>query len=154
MFNRVSGEQINKTDFSDRVIFSHGKALGKLHYLSSYYTPDSHKRWSYSDVLFDYPLETAALAEARLLQDYFSTIPITNRNFGLIHYDFEYDNVFYDEATDSCNVIDFDDSMYHWYAMDIEQALDSLQDYLPPEMFEFKKRCFMDGYSHRIRNFG
>lgn len=37
-----------------------------------------------------------------------------------------FNNVFYDEETGSCNMIDFDDSMYHWYAMDIEQALDSL----------------------------
>jgi Ser/Thr protein kinase RdoA (MazF antagonist) len=36
--------------------------------------------------------------------------------------------------------------MYHWYAMDIEQALDSLQDYIPAEMFNHKKQCFMDGY--------
>ncbi len=36
--------------------------------------------------------------------------------------------------------------MYHWYAMDIEQALDSLHDYIPQEMFARKKQCFMDGY--------
>jgi hypothetical protein len=36
--------------------------------------------------------------------------------------------------------------MYHWYAMDIEQALGSLQDCIPSEMFNQKKQCFMDGY--------
>ncbi len=153
VFKRVSGVQMNNTDFSDAIVFSHGLALGKLHQLSSEYTPTAHKRWSYSDVLqwiqdilIDFPEETQALEEVKLLQDYFSSIPITKGNFGLIHYDFEYDNVFYDEVTDSCNVIDFDDAMYHWYAMDVEQALDSLQDYIPSEYFEHKKQCFMDGY--------
>ncbi|ASA24860.1 phosphotransferase enzyme family protein [Paenibacillus donghaensis] len=153
VFERVSGVQMNETDFSDHIVFSHGKALGKLHYLSSEYTPANPKRWSYSDVLawiqgvlIDFPQETAAWMESKRLQEYFSSIPITKYNFGLIHYDFEYDNVFYDNATDSCNVIDFDDAMYHWYAMDIEQALDSLTDYIPSEIFNQKKQCFLDGY--------
>ncbi|MBW7456425.1 phosphotransferase enzyme family protein [Paenibacillus sepulcri] len=153
VFKRVAGVQLNRTDFRDDIIISHGQALGQLHQLSSQYVPDGHKRWSYLDVLdwieeilSDFPHETAALAETRLLRNYFAIIPVTDRNYGLIHYDFEYDNVFYDEATKSCNVIDFDDAMYHWYAMDIEQALDSLRDYTPVEGFEHAKKCFMDGY--------
>ncbi|MDQ0090978.1 Ser/Thr protein kinase RdoA (MazF antagonist) [Paenibacillus anaericanus] len=153
VFKRVSGVQINQTDFSDDIIFSHGKALGKLHQLSKEYTPNTAKRWSYSDVLdwiedqlMDFPEETGVRIETRLLRDYFSSHPITQDNFGLIHYDFEYDNVFYDRETKSCNVIDFDDAMYHWYAMDIEQALDSLQDYIPTEFYSHKKQCFLDGY--------
>ncbi|MCR8634559.1 phosphotransferase enzyme family protein [Paenibacillus radicis (ex Xue et al. 2023)] len=153
VFKRVPGVQMNKTDFSDSTIFSHGKALGKLHQLSSEYTPIKTKRWSYSDVLdwiqdhlMDYPEETAALKEATILKEYFLSLPVTNNNFGLIHYDFEYDNVFFDEETKSCHVIDFDDAMYHWYAMDIEKALDSLRDYIPAEDFSHKSKCFMDGY--------
>ncbi len=84
--------------------------------------------------------------ETKLLRDYFASIPMSKSNFGLVHYDFEYDNVFYDDESKSCNVIDFDDAMYHWYAMDIEQALNSLQDYIPSESFNHKKQCFMDGY--------
>jgi Ser/Thr protein kinase RdoA (MazF antagonist) len=38
------------------------------------------------------------------------------------------DNIFYDISTDTPNIIDFDDSMYHWYAMDIEQADDEFKD--------------------------
>ncbi|ANC76295.1 hypothetical protein ABE65_005520 [Fictibacillus phosphorivorans] len=153
VFKRVSGVQMNETELSDNVIFSYGKALGKLHQLSSDYVPVKNKRWSYSDVLdwmretlTDFPHEKSALLETNVLQDYFDSIPITKRNFGLVHYDFEYDNVFYDEESQSCNVIDFDDVMYHWYVMDIEQTLDSLQDCIPTEMFQVKKQCFLDGY--------
>jgi Ser/Thr protein kinase RdoA (MazF antagonist) len=153
VFKRVSGVQINNTDFSDTIIFSHGKALGRLHLLSSQYTPSKNKRWSYSDVLDwiqdvlkNFPEETAASIETKLLRDYFASIPKSKSNYGLVHYDFEYDNVFYDDESKSCNVIDFDDAMYHWFALDIEQALDSLQDYIPTELFNQKKQCFMDGY--------
>jgi Ser/Thr protein kinase RdoA (MazF antagonist) len=153
VFKRVSGIQIGDTDLSNTIIFNYGRALGKLHLLSSKYKPKEFKRWSYSDVLnwmrnvlIDFPLEKAALEETQLLKNYFESIPITESNFGLIHYDFELDNVFYDEEHNSCNVIDFDDSMYHWYVMDIEQALDSLKDSISAETFHLKKQCFMDGY--------
>lgn len=153
VFKRVTGVQIHKTDLSDIVIFNYGKALGKLHQLSNEYKPTMYKRWSYSDVLdwiknilVEYPHEQLALEEAKLLQGYFDTIPVTNQNFGLIHYDFEYDNVFFDEESISCNVIDFDDSMYHWFVMDIEQALASLQDCVQPEMIKQNRKCFLDGY--------
>ncbi|MGE8203617.1 phosphotransferase enzyme family protein [Heyndrickxia sp. NPDC080065] len=153
VFKRVPGVQISETDLSDRIVFSHGKALGKLHQLSSQYKPTTHKRWSYRDVLnwihhslLDFEDEELALKEMQLLQDYFDSVPITKSNFGLIHYDFEYDNVFYDEVSKACYAIDFDDAMYHWYVMDIVQALDSLRDCIPPEMFKQKSSCFMDGY--------
>lgn len=153
VFKRVSGVQLNQTDYSDHVIFSYGKALGKLHQLSSAYIPTQSRRWSYievldwiQEILLDYPAEAAALKEVDLLRLYFASIPKNTSNFGLIHYDFEFDNVFYDEATNSCNAIDFDDSMYHWYAMDIEQALDSLQDEVSSESYSQKEQCFLDGY--------
>lgn len=152
-FKRVPGVQMNSTDLSDRVIFSYGKALGKLHRLSSQYKPANYKRWSYRDVLhwihhrlLEFPDEGLALKETKLLQDYFDSIPISTSNFGLVHYDFEYDNVFYEEKLNTCYVIDFDDAMYHWYVMDIEKALYSLEDCVPPEMLQQKKSCFMDGY--------
>lgn len=153
VFKRVPGMQMDRTDFSDEIIFNYGKALGKLHRLSSQYTPEHHRRWSYSDVLdwiqdvlTQFPGEAAALAETALLRDYFASIPKPQDAYGLIHYDFEYDNVFYDDETKICHVIDFDDAMYHWYAMDMEQALDSLRENIPSEAFEQKKQCFVDGY--------
>ncbi|KAI7247587.1 hypothetical protein KC345_g11950, partial [Hortaea werneckii] len=98
-------------------------------------------------VLEDFPGEAAAVDEARLLGNYFAGQPVTPENYGLIHYDFELDNVFYDEATDTISAIDFDDAMYHWYAADIEQALDSLRGEVEPEAYEHKKQIFMDAYT-------
>lgn len=153
VFKRVPGVQISQTDCNDEIMFCYGKALGKLHQLSSEYVPVTSKRWTCHDVLdwieelfIDSPQEEAALAEARLLRNYFASLPVTKSNFGLVHYDFEYDNVFYDETTHSCHVIDFDDAMYHWYAMDIEQALASLRDCVSPDSFNATKQCFLDGY--------
>ncbi|WP_406686601.1 phosphotransferase enzyme family protein [Rossellomorea vietnamensis] len=153
VFKQVPGVPISETDLNDHIMFDYGKSLGKLHRLSSEYHPVQSKRWSFRDVLasiestlIDFPHESLALKETKLLQDYFQTIPKSKNNFGLIHYDFEYDNVFFDTKSQSCYVIDFDDAMYHWYVMDIERTLDSLQDCILPELFQEKKECFLDGY--------
>jgi Ser/Thr protein kinase RdoA (MazF antagonist) len=66
-----------------------------------------------------------------------------------IHYDFETDNVFYDAATGSCSAIDFDAAMYHWYVMDIAQALVSLKREIPAGQFPHKQAAFTGGYRSR-----
>ncbi len=64
----------------------------------------------------------------------------------MVHYDFEQDNVFYDEAAGVCNVIDFDDAMYHWYVMDIEQSLDSIREDMESVKYERSSETFINGY--------
>ncbi|MHA6529705.1 phosphotransferase enzyme family protein [Paenibacillus sp. BAC0078] len=156
VFKRVAGVRMDNVFMDDKTVFRYGQALGELHRLSSEYSPVRNTRWTHSgvldwirQVLSGFPGETAAMAETELLAEYFHTLPITEANYGLIHYDFELDNVFYDEAEDAVNVIDFDDAMYHWYAADIEQTLDSLEEAVTSEELDHKKQCFMDGYGSR-----
>jgi Ser/Thr protein kinase RdoA (MazF antagonist) len=151
-FDRVTGMQLTDTDLRDNIMFEFGKTLGKLHKLSSGFTP-TNKRWSHTDVLLwikgtleEFKDQNMALAEVNLLQDYFSKLPKSSENYGLVHYDFELDNVFYDEASNVCNVIDFDDAMYHWFAMDIAQTMDSIKDEIEPQKFEYAKEYFLNGY--------
>jgi len=153
VFKRVKGKQISQLNFDDEIITAYGAALGRLHSLSGEYTDPKTRRWTHEDVfhwveetLRDLPVGRLPLDELRLLRDYFSGLPISPATYGLIHYDFETDNVFYDDATKSCSVIDFDDAMYHWYTMDIVQALDSLKDEVAADEFAHKKAVFIEGY--------
>ncbi|MFS0871004.1 phosphotransferase enzyme family protein [Paenibacillus xylanilyticus] len=153
VFKRVPGMQLGSTDLNDQVLYNYGQALGKLHHLAREYTPLGAKRWSYTDVLDwmeeglrGFPDETAAVHEVEMLRTHLSTWPVTKQNFGFIHYDFELDNVFYDAESQSCYAIDFDDAMYHWYAMDVEQSLDSLREETKPEQWEQRKQMFIQGY--------
>jgi len=152
-FKEVSGKQISRLPLTDDIIFGWGKALGKLHKLSSEYKPVNNIRndWKETmdwmeDVLSNFSDEITAKSELYILKDYFLKLPTTKENFGLIHYDFESDNVFYDEITKNYNSIDFDDAMYHWYAMDIEQALDSMKDDMPEDQVESSVNQFIKGY--------
>lgn len=154
VFKRVSGESLDDIEVTDDIAFLWGRSLGRLHRLSSRYKPDHRMRNSWKDqirwikeVLEDFPEETEAVREADVIKGFLESIDITEDNYGLIHYDFETDNVFYDKDSNKIIPIDFDDSMYHWYAMDIEQALDSIRNEIPPERGEMVAKKFMEGYS-------
>ena len=152
-FKKASGKQISQTPLTKNLIFGLGKSLGKLHKLSSEFVPLNNKRddWQETfcwmeDVLSTFPDQDDAKNELNILKAYFSKLPNSKENYGLIHYDFETDNVFYDEITQDYTPIDFDDAMYHWYAMDLEQSLDSLKEDIPKEQVAPSVNEFIKGY--------
>jgi Ser/Thr protein kinase RdoA (MazF antagonist) len=149
VFRRVPGVQLSRTDFSEEIVGGYGAALGALHWLSERYTAPGARRWNHEAVLrwCDESLATlpdadAAIAETKLLAAHFDQLTRVGI-YGLVHYDFECDNVLYDPTTKALGVIDFDDSMEHWYAMDLEQALDSLRD----ESGKDLSATFLAGYA-------
>ncbi len=155
VFQHVTGVQISETSLGDEIVFAFGAALGWLHQLSSGYSPRT-RRWDYLDVfnwiektLKELGLTAAPLEELQILREYFAALPISAGTYGLIHYDFETDNVFYNADNQTCSVIDFDDAMYHWYVMDIVQSLESLQDECGGADFPRRKNIFLEGYASR-----
>ena len=64
----------------------------------------------------------------------------------MVHYDFELDNFFYDKEKKACSGIDFDDGMYHWFALDLEQVFESLEDRLSGEALQSARNEFIEGY--------
>lgn len=153
VFERVAGVQLGEIDYNHDICRKHGKSLGKLHKLSSEYKPETRLHWTYEDVLqwiekevSNFENEVNAIQEVKELRSYLSKLPKNYETFGLIHYDFELDNIFYDQNTDVLGIIDFDDAMYHWYAMDIEQALDSIMSEISCDNYFEMKDIFIEGY--------
>lgn len=133
-------------------MYAYGKALGQLHILSAEYTPKIRK-WTYRDVLLwigktleKYHAPNKMLVELEGVQQALDMLPQTNDSFGLVHYDFEPDNVFWDETRQCCPVIDFEDSMYHFFLLDLEQALDALLENIPADRQMIAKTTFLRGY--------
>ncbi len=153
VFKKVAGKQINQTSFEDELMFAYGSALGELHALSRKYEPRIARRWTHEDVL-DWiegefsrsSTDSKLLGELNYLREQFSQLPTNGSVYGLIHYDFEPDNVFFDESNYQCSVIDFDDAMYHWYVMDIVQALAAIKDEVETDDFLEIRSHFLAGY--------
>ncbi len=152
VYKGVDGVQIKNTDYSDNIMFIYGKTLGRLHSLSSQYTPAT-KKWAYTDVLdwiervlLEYHAPDSMRSKLDAVKDNLLYLPQSNNCYGLVHYDFEPDNVFYDTVKKHCNVIDFDDGMYHWYAVDIEQVFGELSEALNHKELKRAKIEFIRGY--------
>lgn len=152
-FRGVPGIQLGRTGLDDEIVASYGRALAELRVATVGYRP-AVAPWTHEAVL-DWigavlrplPDSAAALAEADWLAERFAALPRDAADYGLVHYDFEYDNVFFDAASGRCHAIDFDDAMYHWRAMDIEQALASLADEIEPDALAGKERVFLAAYA-------
>lgn len=157
VFEGVPGKPIEDTDYNAEIMISYGKALGKLHCLSMEYETEyksAYKKWNYEDalhwikkVLQEYNAPLPMLTEAVSLEKELAALPQTRESFGLVHYDFEPDNVFYEEKSGECHVIDFEDGMYHFYLLDIEQVFDALAQELSGEAFLQAKEAFLQGYT-------
>lgn len=153
VFKGVRGKQIERLTYSDELYFGYGKSLGKLHKLSKHYNPKNVTRidwkqrliWT-KDILKEYSAPNNSIAEVDILLDFFSSMNMEIDNYGLIHYDFELDNVFYNESNKEFYTIDFDDCVYHWYAMDIEQSLDSIKNEIPFAYHKDAQDFFLSGY--------
>ena len=153
VFQGVPGTRLDKITLSDELITGYGQALGRLHELSRRYVNVRNKRDSWREqlnlvryVLAGFPDESLARSEEEILRSCLEGIPATDGNFGLVHYDFELDNVFYDEVTDCFHVIDFDDAVYHWYALEIDQSIDNLTEGMMPDRASEAKELFIEGY--------
>lgn len=120
--------------------------------LSTEYSPKNRK-WTYSDALLwigqtlkEYHAPAKMLAELDEIRQALNEFPQTRDSFGLVHYDFEPDNVFWDESEQCCTVIDFEDGMYHFFLVDLEQALDALLESIPADRKLIAKTTFLRGY--------
>jgi Ser/Thr protein kinase RdoA (MazF antagonist) len=153
VFKGVPGKQIGSLPYSDDLYFGYGKALGQLHKLSQNYKPLKAVRsdWKHrlhwtKETLLEYSAPDDSIYEVDILLEFLSNIEADKNNYGLIHYDFEFDNVFFNEADKKYSIIDFDDSVYHWFAMDIEQSIDSIRCEIPAKSREKAEDSFLSGY--------
>jgi len=151
VFEAVKGINLDITEMSIEELEIWGKSLAELHLLSKKYKPKKYVRNSWKDeleyvknILEDFPEEKSALNELKRVYEWLNSMSISNENFGLIHYDFQLDNIFWNDKSGSFNVIDFDDAVYYWYMMDIVCALEI--DELEDSRSKIILKSFLKGY--------
>lgn len=157
VFTRAPGQRADRINGTGQFYDLYGQTLGRLHALSREYAPSAAPRpdWAaqlnwMQACLAECDAPFPALEEANRLRAELSRLPQTERNYGLIHYDYELDNVFYDEESGRITVIDFDDAHYHWFGMDVVATLNNLREELDEAYVEDAQRRFMEGYRSQM----
>lgn len=152
-FQAVNGIPLENLPYHSEVMNAYGKALGYLHLLSSRYKPKFATKWNCFDCLhwirdnlLEQPIPRGVFYEIDAVERKLQRLRRDKRNFGLTHGDFRPDNVFYDETTKRCSVIDFEDGMYHFYTSDLIMVFDSLAERFDGDALVNAKSDFIAGY--------
>jgi Ser/Thr protein kinase RdoA (MazF antagonist) len=128
VFRRVPGDERSAADLGPTDFRRWGASLARLHNaLEELVASRPPTRPSWEDQLDGAERELGDEAPLRAELDFvrrsLAELPVNREAFGLIHGDFQLDNVFWNGAL---HVIDFDDCAYHWYAADVVLALDDV----------------------------
>lgn len=151
-FAKVPGNSLEETEGNLSIVRDYGQTLGKLHALMKEY-PCSEKHRSHKDLLKEigdrikeYGASETVKEEYLAVCSELEQLSVSSANYGIVHYDFEPDNVFYDAVENKFSVIDFDDAICCWYALDVVRALDALDDIIEVDKIEDAESSFLEGY--------
>ena len=129
VFELLPGQQFDVGDLPHTQFTRWGSALGALHRAAEGYagagrpTIHDHLRMLAQQLPAH---EDAARQLLALLELQVAALPTDAQTFGLIHYDFELDNLLWNDQRVS--IVDFDDCAGYWFVADIAYALRDLFD--------------------------
>ncbi len=144
VFEGLTGEELDIECISNEQAHKWGATLGSLHEEVKMLPDDEMaitcgwKHYLSKEKEYISQTDEAALEEFEFLLNWTNTLPVTKQNFGRIHYDFELDNLKWDNGRFS--ILDFDDSTHLWYVADIAYALRDLFD----QGFDPNNRIFIE----------
>lgn len=150
VFAELQGSQGAIEELSTAQFEVWGATLGKLHAMMHLYQdPRLSARGTWRDHLTQAQIslpkdEPRVLAEFDHIISWLSALPVTETNYGLIHGDFELDNLFWQD--DTIAMLDFDDCSYSWYIADVVFALRDLFE-TGVDLSNPSFRAFIRGYS-------
>ena len=148
VFAMLPGEHYDIGELSLDQFTRWGRALGELHQAAAGYRgagrPTMHDQLRMAGQQLP-AHEAAARRMLALLEQQVAALPASERTFGLIHYDFELDNLLWD---DQVSIVDFDDCAWYCFVADIAFALRDLFDDQAEniDMADERFRAFVTGY--------
>ncbi|MCE7982618.1 MAG: hypothetical protein DYG89_15645 [Caldilinea sp. CFX5] len=149
VFEALPGKSVDLEEMTPEQLVRWGQTLGELHQAAAYYTKSGRPSWhDHLAMVAEIVPETESGARqevARLTRE-LSQLDSHPQNFGLIHYDFEPDNLIWHDGQPG--IIDFDDCAWYWYVADIALALSDLFGDRPSQV-DFANiafRHFIQGY--------
>lgn len=148
VFAGLPGRHLELDELDEVRFRAWGRALALLHNASQKFSPHpARPRWrdEIRDALRTLPPDETSVARVMTLGlAWLDSLAPASREYGLLHGDFELDNLVWDG--EQAQVLDFDGASYGWYAVDVAAAL---QDVWLGESAEREQRVtwFTEGYA-------
>ena len=155
LFEFLPGQRRELDELDMQSIEAWGRALGQVHQVSQGLKIGGRLDWSGQIDLLRQIVpksERVVWREAAAVEELLVNLPTSSASYGLIHYDFEPDNLVWSE--EGIGFFDLDDCAYDWYAMDISNALcselfdDRIERF---DLSDFRLQGFIKGY-RSVRN--
>lgn len=139
VFTRVCGTRMDEVGIDEKHAYEMGKTMADFHINTigmTFKRESLHENLSWMrSVLEKYDMDM--IDDLNNLERRLMSFGKTKYNYGIIHYDFEPDNLFYDHG--QIGIVDFDDAHEHFYVQDIINAQNELED-------QSLKLSFLEGY--------
>lgn len=135
VFAALSGKQFELEELTPAQVVRWGQAMGEFHNATAQLSHTGRPTWVAQLQWVEQILsraDTAARQTLAALQQQLCQLPTTGDTVGLIHYDFDLDNLLWDG--DQVGIIDFDDSAVYPLVADIALALSDLFDDNPAQV--------------------
>lgn len=127
VFKALPGKQLDLEELSTEQIEYWGQALGELHNAVMRLRISGRPTWQEQLIAAEKILPTddsyARKAITRLTDELHQLV-MSEENYGLIHFDFEPDNLIWNK--DKPGMIDFDDCAWNWFVADIAYAVEDM----------------------------
>ncbi len=148
VYDRAPGKYIEFEDLNEKQWLECGRMMARLHNASLKFKPHPERRrrtWIDDIIISIQKLSEEDVEIKKILlhlQKVVDKIP-KEEFYGLIHYDFCYDNIIWDN--DSYVIIDLDDAAYYPFVADIAYGIDDVREQTP-EREEQILNWFSTGY--------
>ncbi|MFC4409038.1 phosphotransferase enzyme family protein [Chungangia koreensis] len=152
LFEEAVGEHLEFEELIEEQFFLWGSSLGELHEVlkkAPVVLQDGRSSWSDHLDFAERSLpqkDQATRNEIHFLREWAKNLEKTEDNFGLIHYDFELDNLKVKDH--QISILDFDDCASYWYVADIVYALRDAGEF---DVHSPNIQKFMGGYRERTQ---
>ena len=149
LFQALTGNEWEFESLDERRIELWGQTMGKMHAATKDFSTDHRPSWK-DHIRFAERLipasEKEACRELCSVKEMLNGLQSGIETFGLIHFDFELDNLKWEK--NEAGILDFDDCAFYWFEADIAFALrDLFEDSIDKIDFECKKfGAFLKGY--------
>jgi len=149
LFKTLIGSDWEFDSLSESRFMLWGQAMGKMHSASKGFKTGKRPLWADHICLVEKMIpksENSTWRELCSVKELLNKLPFNDANFGLIHFDFELDNLKWNK--DGAGILDLDDCAFYWFEADIAFALrDLFEDSIDKVDFKDQRfRAFLRGY--------